>query len=121
MRKNFPVCWPAPEPHTSRMRQRWRNPPIDHIDVDARMSESLIFGYGSMASPNCFSIPILTEIENRQSNIESLDDPVARASTFGGIVNPICFAVFRLMMSSNFVGCSTGRSAGLAPLRILST
>jgi hypothetical protein len=24
-----------------------------------------------------------------------------------------------LMTSSNFVGCSTGRSAGLAPLRIL--
>ncbi len=31
------------------------------------------------------------------------------------------FAVLRLMTSSNFVGCSTGRSAGLAPLRILST
>jgi hypothetical protein len=26
-----------------------------------------------------------------------------------------------LMINSNFVGCSTGRSAGLAPLRILST
>ena len=45
----------------------------------------------------------------------------ARASTFGGIVRPICLAAFRLMISSNFVGCSTGRSAGLAPLRILST
>ena len=45
----------------------------------------------------------------------------ALASTFGGIVRPICFAAFRLMMSSNFFGCSTGRSAGLAPLRILST
>ena len=45
----------------------------------------------------------------------------ARASTFGGIVKPICLAAFRLMMNSNFVGCSTGRSAGLAPLRILST
>ena len=27
----------------------------------------------------------------------------ARASTFGGIVRPICFAAFRLMMNSNFV------------------
>jgi hypothetical protein len=42
----------------------------------------------------------------------------ARASTFCGIVRPICFAVFRLMTSSNFVGCSTGRSAGLAPFII---
>src|SRR6185295_19262229 len=45
----------------------------------------------------------------------------ARASTLGGIVRPICFAVFRLITSSNFVGCSTGRSAGFAPFRILST
>ena len=45
----------------------------------------------------------------------------ARASTFGGIVRPICLAAFRLMINSNFVGCSTGRSAGLAPFRILST
>ena len=46
---------------------------------------------------------------------------VARASTSGGIVRPICFAVLRLMTNSNLVGCSTGRSAGLVPLRILST
>jgi hypothetical protein len=45
----------------------------------------------------------------------------ARASTSGGIVRPICLAVFRLITSSNFVGCSTGRSAGLAPFKILST
>jgi len=30
-------------------------------------------------------------------------------------------AVLRLIANSNFVGCSTGRSAGFAPLRILST
>jgi hypothetical protein len=30
-------------------------------------------------------------------------------------------AVLMLMLSSNVVGCSTGRSAGFAPLRILST
>src|SRR5262245_11693463 len=32
-----------------------------------------------------------------------------------------CLAVVRLMTSSNAVGCSTGRSIGLVPLRILST
>src|SRR5262249_39301325 len=45
----------------------------------------------------------------------------ARASTEGGIVRPRALAVLRLMTSSNFVGCSTGKSAGLAPFRILST
>src|SRR4029079_1237592 len=45
----------------------------------------------------------------------------ARASSDGGTANPRAFAVLRLTISSNFVGCSTGRSAGFAPLRILST
>src|SRR6185503_14217959 len=45
----------------------------------------------------------------------------ALAKTLGGIVNRICFAVFRLITNSNFVGCSTGRSAGFLPCRILST
>ena len=45
----------------------------------------------------------------------------ARASTDGGIVRPRAFAALRLIIRSNLVGCSTGRSAGLAPLRILST
>ena len=33
------------------------------------------------------------------------------------MVIPRALAVLRLMTSSNFVGCSTGRSAGLAPSR----
>src|SRR4030095_12285581 len=45
----------------------------------------------------------------------------ARYNTFGGTVRLICLAVFRLILSSNFVGASTGKSAGFAPLRILST
>jgi hypothetical protein len=35
------------------------------------------------------------------------------------IMRPICLAVFRLMTSSKLGRCSTGRSAGFAPLRIL--
>jgi hypothetical protein len=37
-----------------------------------------------------------------------------------GIERPRAFAVLRLITSSNLVGCSTGRSPGFAPLRILS-
>jgi hypothetical protein len=47
-----------------------------------------------------------------------LDDLVARWSGAGGIVRPR--ALTGLMTSSNAVGCSTGMSLGLAPLRILS-
>jgi hypothetical protein len=45
----------------------------------------------------------------------------ARASTDCGIVMPRAVAVLRLMTSSNLVGCSTDRSPGFVPLRILST
>jgi hypothetical protein len=36
-----------------------------------------------------------------------------------GTSMPSARAVCRLMMNSNLVDCSTGRSAGLAPLRML--
>src|SRR5262249_7626645 len=45
----------------------------------------------------------------------------ATARIEGGNVRPSAFAVFRLITSSNVVGCSIGRSRGRAPLRIQST
>ena len=36
-----------------------------------------------------------------------------------GMANPRVFAVLRLITSSNFVGCSTGKSAGFAPFTYL--
>src|SRR5262249_34733059 len=43
----------------------------------------------------------------------------AMASSLSGIWRPSALAVLRLITSSNLVGCSTGNSAGFAPLRIL--
>src|SRR2546430_16742347 len=45
----------------------------------------------------------------------------ARKRTAGGIVSSRDFAVLRFSANSNFVGCSTGKSAGLTPLRTLAT
>jgi hypothetical protein len=45
----------------------------------------------------------------------------ARSRNDSGIVSPSALAVVRLITSANLVGCSTGRSAGFAPRRILST
>jgi hypothetical protein len=45
----------------------------------------------------------------------------ARTINAIGTWSPIALAALRLMISSNFVGCSTGRLEGLAPRRILST
>jgi len=45
----------------------------------------------------------------------------ARLSSVSGTVRPSALAVLRLIASSIFVGCSTGRSTGFAPFKILST
>jgi Tripartite tricarboxylate transporter family receptor len=42
----------------------------------------------------------------------------AMANSVSGMVRPRALAVLRLMTSSNFVACWTGRSAGFSPLRI---
>jgi hypothetical protein len=42
----------------------------------------------------------------------------AWASSVGGISSPMRLAVLRLITNSNFVDWITGRSAGLAPLRM---
>ena len=57
-------------------------------------------------------------LRNKRDHLITLS---AFISVHCGIVRLICFAVLRLITNSNFVGCSTGRSAGLAPFRILST
>jgi len=45
----------------------------------------------------------------------------ARVRIDAGVVSRMTVAVFMLMTSSSLAGCSTGRSAGFAPFRILST
>src|SRR5262249_20564658 len=45
----------------------------------------------------------------------------ARSRNDSGIVSLSALAVVRLRARSNFLGCSTGRSPGFAPRRILST
>src|ERR1700730_6133771 len=74
----------------------------EHGDYDARAA----FGHGCAL---------------RYARIAYWITSSARPSSDGGIVRPSALAVLRLITSSNFVGCSTGRSPGLAPLRILST
>lgn len=42
----------------------------------------------------------------------------ATASSVGGTLRPTAFAVFRFRISPNFVGWSTGKSAGFSPFMI---
>jgi hypothetical protein len=63
----------------------------------------------------------LTEVIHRSGMLDHSITWSARCKRDGGIVRPRALAVLRLMTSSNLVGCSTGKVAGFAPLRILST
>jgi hypothetical protein len=45
----------------------------------------------------------------------------ALASTVGEIFSSSALAVLKLITNSNLVGCSTGKSAGFAPFKILDT
>jgi hypothetical protein len=53
----------------------------------------------------------------QQTNIYS-NTSSARPISVLGTLRPSALAVLRLMTSSTFVDCTTGKSAGLSPLRI---
>jgi hypothetical protein len=95
---------------------RWRGPWVECKEAESRDVPNLLRVDGERLGE---------EHRTRTSKESAPPDhwmtSSARASRDGGIVSPRALAVLRLMTSSNFVGCSTGRSAGLAPFRILST
>src|SRR5262249_14707503 len=59
-----------------------------------------------------------TEQRNELAPVDHSITSSARASSVGLTSSPRALAVLRLITSSNFVGWMTGKSAGLAPLRI---
>jgi hypothetical protein len=66
--------------------------------------------------------PLFNPLEVRARTVATLHSiAVASAEISGGISKLRALAVFRLIINSNRVACSIGRSAGLLPLRILST
>src|SRR5262249_53161410 len=65
--------------------------------------------------------PRCSRAAEERDELASLDHSItssASASTLSGRARPRAFAALRLITSSNFVGNSTGRSAGFAPLRM---
>jgi hypothetical protein len=64
---------------------------------------------------------IKTGCEQMQQTTSYSITSSARARKDSGILSPRASAVVRLTANSNLVGCSTGRSPGFAPRKILST
>ena len=121
MRKIFPVCCASPCPAHHEHDDDCKKPhPFSILDFRFSIVGSKNRKLASKKFHSCvFSRNPKSKIENPKCYLMTLS---ARASTFGGIVRPICLAAFRLMTNSNFVGCSTGsqrawRLSGSCPRR----
>src|SRR5437764_1257938 len=89
-------------------------PVLQRMVTHARVGQLLLEG---CVRPETLDAPLSAQPNGFYYSMTSS----ARCSSAGGTVRPSAFAVFRLITSSNLVGCWTGRSAGLAPLRIFPT
>jgi len=91
--------------------------------INTKWSTDVRFGAHSglksdiTALPKCANRRLMHRSKRLRYSITSS----ARPSSVDDNWRPSAFAVSRLTIKSNLVGCSTRRSAGLAPFRILST
>jgi hypothetical protein len=93
---------------------------VRFVDFAARQSFPVYPSSGR--EPTCWiwSVWATNRLMHPQQKTAHSIKSSARTSSVGGTMMPSAFAVFKLMISSNLVGCSIGRSAGFAPLNILS-
>jgi hypothetical protein len=73
----------------------------------------------SLGSPSCLKSANNRLMHRSKQHRHSITSS-ARSSSEVGTSTLSAFAVLRFTTSSNLVGCSTGRSPGFAPLKILS-
>jgi hypothetical protein len=89
---------------------------LGHVAVVTKMRDNWhvnIFEEGQREDQPKFTFVKYTKEEAAYSITSS-----AMASKVGGISRPRALAVLRLMISSNLVGCNTGRSAGFVPCKM---
>src|SRR5262245_48526705 len=100
------LSWLNPTPHAIAV---YASPPLSPVATQ----HSLPSGRYSLLGPDLHRLD-RTSFAWRTHSITSS----ARASSVGGTARPSILAVWALMTSSNLLDCTTGRSVGLAPLRI---
>src|SRR5262245_45470562 len=100
------LSWLNPTPHAIAV---YASPPLSPVATQ----HSLPSGRYSLLGPDLHRLD-RTSFAWRTHSITSS----ASARSLSGTSRPSALAVFRLMTSSNFVDCITGRSPGFSPLRI---
>ena len=109
---------------------RWRRPVVSPLNRRRWAIRKISKTHRRLAQGQCGTRALLVSFRSEGPNVRRAQCPPgqsysitssARASSCGGTVRPSAFAVFRLMVSSNLVGCITGKSAGFSPLRMRLT
>ena len=113
------------------IRSGFRSAQVDDKPEPAPSSRCLTRRGGAEGAGAVWSVLASSARLNNSGRRCSMNAPVchfihritssARSRIDSGMVIPRALAVLRLTTSSNWVGCSIGRSPGLAPFRILST
>jgi hypothetical protein len=114
---------PAATPEAAHADEE-RTSPDFRVGSNAALSPRIYYVSSCLASELCrgrYLRPLCARrhMQRRKLHQYSITSS-ARASSVGEISRPIALAVLRLIMSSNFTGCSIGRSPGFSPLKILS-
>jgi hypothetical protein len=99
------------------MRQRTNRPNGAHMKQGFAIVENLLHCCRLLRSRRERPGSRAAERRDELAALHSITS-LACASRLGGTVIPIALAVDRLMTSSNWVGCTTGMSAGFSPLRM---
>jgi hypothetical protein len=95
---------------------------FDERSLLVRLTPIVTMRADTPALPQCASSGLMhrSKLRPRIATPHSMTSSES-ASRPAGMVRSSVFAVLRLMNNSSFVDSSTGKSAGLAPLKILST
>ena len=114
----------APSLHRPRHPRRGQipiAPAAPSVPNTPRFPALALFGRRPPERVDDLCIPASENLHNNGSDAPHSINSSAVASNVGGTLMPSVLAVLRLITSSNLTGCTTGSSAGFAPLRILPT
>src|SRR5262245_2875641 len=96
--------------------------PLSHLVLTVRRIRRTLHSAAAQpaAAMGCYPVRQDANGWSHQTAFDYSITRSARWSTAGGKLTPCALAVLRLSTNSKRVGCSTGSTAGFAPLKILS-
>src|SRR5262249_24446490 len=115
----LPIFGASRLPRSFNGRSLSGNAVYPQLDFAWRMRNNVFISLGSTRHQRPRGRPAAEQRDELAAPHHSITSS-ASVSRLSEMLTPSALAVLRLITSSNLVGCRTGRSAGLAPLRMLA-